>query len=440
MRRILCVLAMIALPTITHAQNGLDCCSCPGDAGCDALLCNGCDGRACTLGNCHFNSIERACDRWTCLSRNLEEECGISFEGEISQFYQGVSSGGLERKFRYGGHGEYNMGLDFGTICGWDGFTLELGSEHRFGESVNGSTGSVIPVALSLNLPEPETTDLALIEVRFGYELSDNVELFFGKLDTLKYDVNAFAHGDGDEKFLNTAFNYNPIATKTVPYSVLGAGFHLLRDSERVFTLAVVNSEETPTTVGISELFANGAVIFSELRVPVTLLGRRGHQMIGGSWSSATYTSLRQDGRIDFPDIPIASKNGSWSLFWNADQYLWQDPGDSSRGWGLFGRAGISDGNPNPIEWTLSFGVGGQSQLSGREDDTFGVGWYYIGISDEFGPLLTNLIDDGQGVEMYYEIALSESFRLSLDLQVIDPNFVVADTAVVPGIRARIEF
>jgi len=88
----------------------------------------------------------------------------------------------------------------------------------------------------------------------------------------------------------------------------------------------------------------------------------------------------------------------------------------------------------------LSFGVGGQSQINGREDDTFGVGWYYIGISDEFGPLLANLIDDGQGVEMYYEIALSERFRLSLDLQVVDPNSVAANTAVVPGIRARVEF
>jgi len=102
--------------------------------------------------------------------------------------------------------------------------------------------------------------------------------------------------------------------------------------------------------------------------------------------------------------------------------------------------AGISDGNPNPIEWTLSFGVGGQSQLAGREDDSFGIGWYYLGISDEFGPLLANLIDDGQGVEMYYEIAMTEALRLALDLQVVDPNFVAADTAVVPGIRARIEF
>jgi porin len=395
------------------------------------------DGARCL--ECDRDGFIGKAHNWMGMIHCLEDS-GIKFDGEVSQFYQGVTSGGLQRKFRYGGHGEYNLDFDFGRLCGWDRFTLKLGAEHRFGENVNRSTGSVIPVALSLNLPKPETTDLALIEVRFGYELSEDVELFFGKLDTLAYDRNEFAHGDGDEKFFNTAFNYNPIATKTIPYSVLGGGFHVSRDGERVFTLGVVNSVETPTTIGISELFANGAVIFSELRVPVTLLGRTGHQAIGGSWSSAKYVSLRQDGRIDFPDIPIAEKNGSWSLFWNADQYLWQDPCDPSRGWGLFGRAGISDGNPNPIKWSVSFGIGGNSQLRGREDDKFGIGWYYIGISDEFGPIVSNLLGDGQGVELYYDIAVTEAFRLSIDLQVVDPNFLGTDTAVVPGVRGRIEF
>ena len=60
-------------------------------------------------------------------------------------------------------------------------------------------------------------------------------------------------------------------------------------------------------------------------------------------------------------------------------------------------------------------------------------------ISDEFNAL-ANLVDDGQGVELYYDIAMSESFRLAVDFQVIDPTFTGADTAVVPGIRAHIEF
>lgn len=405
--------------------------------------CDDCDanGAVCDASRCdaHRMSLESACRRWESIKCGLEEECGIDFEGSVTNFYQGVSSGGLQRKFRYGGHAEYDFDLDLGKISGWNGFTLKLGSEHRFADTVNGATGSVAPVALAPNLPEPETDDLALIEVRLGYELSENLELFAGKLDTLTFDRNAFAHGNGDERFFSTPFNYNSIAAKTIPYSALGAGFNIMRDGQRVFTLGVLNSEETPTTVGISDLFAGGAVILSELRIPVRLLGRSGQHLIGGSWSSKTFTSLDQNGRIDFPDIPIAAKRGSWALSWNFDQFLWQDRCDPARGWGLFGRAGISDGNPNPIEWSLSFGVGGDSRIAGREDDRFGLGWYYLGLSDEFGPVLTTLLGDGQGVEMYYDIAVSERLRMTFDFQIVEPNTVGTDWALVPGIRAHIE-
>jgi porin len=391
------------------------------------------------VSSCGCSPFSRVYDRWFCATRSLEEH-GIEFEGAMTQFYQGVASGGIEREFRYCGHGDYDLDLDLGRICGLDGFTIDLGSEHRFADTVNESTGSVVPVALLPNLPEPETNSLALTEIRFNYELREDLEIFWGKVDTLVYDRNAFADGKGAEKFFSTAFNYNPIATRTIPFSTLGGGIHVTRDGEPVIILAVFDTEDTGTRVAIDELFAEGAAVFGELRLPVTLMGRRGQQAILGSWSSRTFASLNQTGRIDFPDIPIARKEGSWCLCWNADQFLWQDPCDESRGWGLFGRAGISDGNPNPVEWFLSFGLGGNSWLPGREDDRFGIGWYYLGISDELGPVLSTLLDDGQGVELYYDIAISERCRLSLDLQVVEPTSVGVDTALVPGIRSHVEF
>ncbi|WP_197171166.1 carbohydrate porin [Novipirellula aureliae] len=384
-----------------------------------------------------------ACDRYDQDGQHAKsslEEYGITFEGSIGQLYQGVSSGGLERKFRYGGHGDYDIGIDFGKLCDVEGFTIELGAEHRFAQTVNPATGSIVPVALLPNLPDADKYDLALTQVLFNYEVSDQLELFFGKLDTLEFDTNRFADGNGSEKFFSSALNYNPAMTRTIPFSTLGAGFNLMRDGERAFTLMVLNTEDTGTTVGISELFAQGAVIVSELALPTNLFGLPGHQRFGGSWSSATYDNLEQDGRITIPDVPIAAKQGSWSLFWNADQFLWQDPCDSSRGWGMFGRAGISDGNPNPIAWFASAGVGGHSQLPGRGDDTFGLGWYYTGISDEFGPVIANLLSDGQGVELYYDVAMNESFHVAFDLQVVEPNAATLGTAIVPGVRARIDF
>jgi porin len=390
-------------------------------------------------GQCWLNETDTLTGNWQCAKPSLEER-GISFGGSVTQFHQGVSSGGVEQRFRYSGHGEYEATFDFGKLADIEGFSLELGSEHRFGMTVNPDTGSAIPVALLPNLPDPDINDLALTKVLFIQELSEDLEVFFGKMDSLEFDTNGFAYGNGRDRFFSTAFNYNPIATKTIPFSTLGAGISLLRDGERFFTFTVLNSEETPTISGSDVLFANGASMLAKLRLPTQFFGRNGHLAFGGTWSSRTYESLEQETRVQFPEMPVEEKDGSWSIFWSGDQFLWEDPCDSSRGWGLFGRAGISDGNPNPISWFLSFGIGGNSPIADRDDDTFGIGWYYTGISNELGPAFSRQFHDGQGVELYYSIAVTEWSHVTPDLQFVEPNFIGLNTAIIPGLRARIDF
>ena len=94
------------------------------------------------------------------------------------------------------------------------------------------------------------------------------LRVFFGKIDTLEFDQNGIADGNGREKFFGTAFNYNPIATRTIPFSTLGAGFAVGEDEDPLFVFAVVNTEDTATTSGFDELFAEGAAVFGELRLP----------------------------------------------------------------------------------------------------------------------------------------------------------------------------
>jgi hypothetical protein len=94
---------------------------------------------------------------------------------------------------------------------------------------------------------------------------------------------------------------------------------------------------------------------------------------------------LGQDPRIVLPGIPIARRDGSWNLRWNFDQYLYVDPSDAKRGWGVFARAGLSDANPNPLHWNVSCGIGGTSPLRGRESDRFGIGWYYGAVGSDLG-------------------------------------------------------
>ena len=47
---------------------------------------------------------------------------------------------------------------------------------------------------------------------------------------------------------------------------------------------------------------------------------------------------------------------------------------------------------------------------------------------------------DGQGVELYYRIAVTEFFHITPDLQIVKPNVVSLNTAIVAGIRAKIDF
>ena len=282
--------------------------------------------------------------------------------------------GGLEQNFLYGGHGDYVLNFDFDKLSGQEGLFLQLRAEHRFGRAINREDGALAAPAVLANLPALGTEDVILTNVLFTQALSEEFIVFAGKLDTLDGDVNDFAHGRGKTQFLNTNFVFNPIAVQTIPYSTLGAGFSILRELEPIFTFTVLNATDTARTSGFEELIADGVALSAELRLPTCFMSRPGHQLFAGTWNSREYVALGQDPRIIFPGVPIATKNGSWSLRWNFDQYLWVDPCDSNRGWGVFGRAGVSDANPNPIDWIVSFGVGGNSPIRGREADRFGIG------------------------------------------------------------------
>jgi porin len=379
---------------------------------------------------------------WGGLRPSLAEK-GITFDDDVTQFYFGDASGGLQQEFRYGGHADLVVNTDFGKLGIQEGLFLKLRAEDRFGESLSGVTGAFLPQELAADLPVPSSENLYLTDVLVTQALSESFALFAGKMDTLDGDANAFAHGRGIDQFSNVAFVFNPIALRTVPYSTLGAGFAILRDMQPLFTFTVLNAIDTTQTSGFDQLFAQGATLNAELRVPTKFFELPGHQLLGGTWSSRDYVALGQDPRVILPSVPIQRADGSWCLYWNFDQYLKVFSSDPLRGWGVFGRAGIGDDTANPISWFLSFGVGGNSPLCGRESDTFGAGWYYSGTSGNIGPILQTVlgpIGDGQGVELFYNIAVTPWLNVTPDLQVVVPARENVDTAVVAGLRAKMVF
>jgi porin len=405
---------------------------------------------ATAFGICHNDGC--CCDSWLattpqltadwCGERTCLAESGVTLDCDYTQFYFGNTAGGVREAFAYSGHGDYLVNVDGGKLGVQEGLFLKIRAEHRFGESLVDDVGSFFSPTIDSDLPVYDSEQMYVTNFLITQALSEEFVVFAGKMDTLDGDMNAFAHGRGKTQFSNLAFCFNPIVAATVPYSTLGAGFAFLKDLQPIAGFTVLNSQDTTGNTGFDSLFEDGVLLSAYIRIPTTFFEMPGHQLFAGTWNSQDYDSLGE-AYIEYPNLVIPQTAGSWSLFWNCDQYLLVDSRNPLRGWGVFGRAGIADANTSPLSWFLSFGMGGSGPLESRQQDTFGVGWYYAGTSNQIGPFLETVVGpvgDGQGVEIFYNYQLTPSIHLTPDLQLIVPARDNIDPALVAGLRANMSF
>lgn len=372
-------------------------------------------------------------------------EHGIKFDATSTLIYQGIASGGRNQEFVFGGRNDYYFTADASKLGLWKGLIVDLHAETLYGDDVNGSVGSISPVNTPALFPTPGEHVTSITGLKLTQFLSESLMVFAGKLNVVDGYMNPFAAGKGQTQFMNTSFALPPILARTVPYSSLGAGFAILDGAEPIFSLLLVDPQNTPTTSGFEELFANGVSLFGNVSIPVKLGDLPGHQQMYFSWSNRTVTALDDASFIITPDGPavlFARKSSSWSLMYAFDQYLFVDPENSKRGWGVFGQFAVSDGNPNPIRYTATVGVGGSSPLKSRPADTFGVGYYFMETSSDLQRTLSPLLPltNEQGVELYYNIAMTPWFHITPDLQVVNPTRQAVDTALVLGLRTQITY
>jgi porin len=211
-----------------------------------------------------------------------------------------------------------------------------------------------------------------------------------------------------------------------------------------VFNLGVLSSTGKANRADFDELYKDGVVIVPELRVGVKPFSLPGHQLIGGSWNSKTFTTLEQDPRValsllGLPNgVPIRQQSGSWSVYYNFDQFLYTTEADGSQGLGIFARIGFADSDTNPIEQLYNFGIGGPGMLPGRDRDRFGIGFYYTSFSRDLRGLI--LASSEIGLEIFYNIAATNWLYVTPDIQVIEPAGARSKTAFITGVRVQTRF
>ncbi len=375
-------------------------------------------------------------------SRNDLAEYGLTFFGDITQYYQGVTTGGLARQFTYGGRGDGLIDVDFEKLGLWEGGHLDLRGETRLGQDCNGIDGTFALSNFALALPRPGENVTALTGVQYTQELSDNLSVYFGKLNLLDGTPASYARGLRLNYFWNAAMQMNLSRSYLFP-STLGAGFTIRDGIEPVFNFYLLDSHYTPTTSGFENLFSNGVVAYGEYQLRTNWFDLPGHSAVGFLYSTATRTSLDTNPNILLQGIlsggPLPTKDSAWTATYRFDQVLYADAEDPKRNWILRGDYGLTEGNPNPIRWFANLSLVGTSPIRHRENDTVGIGYYHLGASN-LEILTLHGIGAENGVELFYNVAVTPWFHVTPDLQVLDPAQSHTATALLIGIRGRLTF
>lgn len=387
------------------------------------------------------------------------KESGITFGGRVTQFGYGIA-GGIDRPvprplgegnvFSYTGRSEYDAVVDLEKFGGLPHGRLLVRAEHWYGEYGNVSlrSGSFTPAVFPALLPPrpndpgvPYITNFLLTQ-----PLSPNWVVFGGKKDVLgSFDQDIFAGGDGTDQFVNQAFIANPAFLLGLPYSSFNAGV-LFRPSWGAVRAYVFDPKDrTAEFFSFGDLFQNGIIVGSEVKVNTNFFGLSGEQHVGGLWKNHPLTNLQFNepppGEYPEPTVPgFPTLPTSWTVYHGFDQNFVQSSVDPSEAWGIFGRASLSDGNPTPVRYFFQLGLGGKNPFGWNQGDRFGIGWYFTGASSEFGPLPRALFgpQNGSGVEVFYNFQVTPWLNITPDLQFVRPGAgAIANDAFVYGLRVN---
>lgn len=288
--------------------------------------------------------------------------------------------------------------------------------------------------------------------------MSEDLIIFAGKKNVFgTADQDIFAGGDGTDQSINQAFVAKPAYLLALPYSSFTAGVVMPKDWGLATVCVWDPRDRTRMGLDLDGLLSDGVVLGTQVKVNTNFFERPGEHHPGGIWKHLELLDLAVSSppTPGYPFAPVpagpASIGDSYTIYYGFDQYVQTYPGQRRgtlqsklrRGWGVFGRVSVSDANPTPFRYFLSVGIGGDSRLGNDRGDTFGIGWYYNGVSKEFGPGSQATLGprNGHGGELYYSFQCTLWLNVTPDVKYIRPgvgNFTSGGEAFVYGLRVNL--
>jgi porin len=370
-------------------------------------------------------------------------EQGFVYNVVVPQFYQGVTRGGLDENFEYGGKVDQFFILDGGKLWDMEGFGVAMHVETRYGDDVNFDAVGLAPVNIAMLYPKSNEHDTAITGLTLSQYLNEEWQVASGKFNALDMFYALYPQtGRGVNGFMNASMVIPIGVARVVPLSFMGAGVTKYEDQKPVFGLTVFDNQNVATTSGFDDMFENGANILAFYRHYHEVGGLPGSQLFGGIWATGEYASFDPLSLVILPGqgVVVDRQSGAYSLLYILEQTLWADPCNKNRNVGVLSQWSLCDEETSPFAWTCNMGIQAQGMNRSRPQDTVGIGYFHSALSDDFINSLTPLftLGDVDGIELFYSAAVSECFHLTADLQVVEPAEEQFETAVVFGLRGVI--
>lgn len=363
---------------------------------------------------------------------------GISLDLEYTEFYQGMLSGGGNNDWDFAGRVDAFLNINTEKLGLWEGGGIRTHAEYRYGSLSSSRGGALWPVNTGVLLPIGDGDEIVASSIYLTQSLGDHVNLMLGKINALDLLASdSFFGGWGIHRFQNVAFAAPP--SGVFPPTIMGA-IASIKTAPITWTLMAFDPIDRTNDYWPDDLFDTGVNFSLGATYVGKLAGRTTIYNLTGTYSTKDNAHL---GELLLPsELKTGNKDGSYNVSFQFSHYLKQHSEQPGDGWGLFVKGALADGNPNPIQSSIIGGIGGKGLFPSRRDDTFGIGYYYYNFSDDLQDAVSPLIafNDEQGLEVFYDFAVTPWFRIGADLQVIDPARGDRDTAVVGGLRANIRF
>lgn len=367
---------------------------------------------------------------------------GINLSISYTEFGQSLVAGEGDHGWRFGGKMLAKGVLDGPKLHLWRGFSINFTGELNNGTNVNGAGGTILLENTALSFPEYSGTggDFSL---NVTQKVNDTVSFSIGKFDMINAPSRTpILGGGGLDAFWNIAFAAPP--SGVLPPYVTGGNVSFTTRIATV-TLMLYDPTNSQQKAGIRGWGTQGITGRVSARVPAKIGNLAGFHTFTFATSSQTGLNLE-----DVPDLSLppeshsimGTKTGYYFGSYAVQQYLHQNQDRPGGGWGLFAQLSISDSNPNPLAGNVLVGLGGTGFLEKRPLDRAGVGYFHYFFSDALKRGLQSSIGftlrDEQGMEAFYNFAVTRWFRIAADFQIIQPGNGSLNTQYYAGLSAQL--